>query len=120
LSHWRTFLDSDVIRFVDLGEQEYTLQIKAVKKGKVTGKSGQSKGRAMITFEGREKPLAAGTAILETIGRLYGNDTRKWPGKYITIYPDPNVMFGSEKVGGVRVRNEVPKVAAPADKKESA
>ena len=120
MSHWRTFLDSDVIRYVDLGDQEYTLQIKQVKKGKVTGKSGQAKGKAMILFEGREKPLGAGAAILETIGKMYGNDTRKWPGKWITIYPDHNVMFGSEKVGGVRVRPTIPNVTAPGDKKESA
>lgn len=113
MAHWRTFLDSDVIRYVDLQDQEFTLQIKQVKKGKVTGKSGQGKGKAMIYFEGREKPLGAGSSILETIGKLYGNDTRQWPGKWITIYPDHNVMFGSEKVGGVRVRPVVPKVEQP-------
>lgn len=112
MTHWRTFLDSDVIRYVDLQDQEFTLQIKSVKKGKVTGKSGQAKGKAMIYFEGKEKPLGAGTAILESIGKLYGNDTRKWPGKWITIYPEHNVMFGSEKVGGVRVRPTVPNVPA--------
>lgn len=119
MTHWRTFLDSDVIRYVDLQDQEYTLQIKQVKKGKVTGKSGQGKGKAMIYFEGREKPLGAGAEILTQIGGLYGNDTRKWPGKWITIFPDPNVKYGTEKVGGVRVRNVVPEVPTekPAEKK---
>lgn len=118
MTHWRTFLDSEVIRYVDLQDQEYTLQIKAVKKGKITGRSGKSSGKAMIYFEGRDKPLGAGTAILSVIGNLYGNDTRKWPGKWVTIYPDPNVMFGGDKVGGVRVRPGEPKIAG--EKKESA
>ncbi len=108
-AHWRTFLDSEVIRFVDLGDKEYTLQIKAIKKGKVVGSGGKSTGKAMITFEGREKPLGAGTAILSVIASLHGNDTRAWPGKFITIYPDPSVMFGGVRVGGVRVRATVPK-----------
>ena len=102
-------LDSEVIRYVDLGDQEYTVKIAKVVKGKVVGKSGKATSRAMIHFEGRERPLAAGTAILSTIGQLYGNDTRKWIGKLITIYPDHEVMFGGAKVGGIRVRNVVPK-----------
>lgn len=112
MTHWRTMLDSDVIRYVDLQGQDYALQIKSVKKGKVTGKTGKATGKAMITFEGRDKPLAAGADTLEQIGRLHGNDTRTWPGKWITIWPDPTVVYGGEKVGGVRVRPEVPKVAA--------
>lgn len=110
--HWRTFLDSDVIRYVDLQDQDFTLKIAKVIKGKVTGKSGKASGKAMIFFEGREKPLGAGTTILSEIGKLYGNDVRKWPGKWITIFPDPNVSFGGEKVGGVRVRPVVPAAEA--------
>lgn len=116
--HWRTFLDSEVIRYVDLDGKEYTLQIKAVKKGKVTGSGGKASGKAMITFEGREKPLGAGTAILSTIASLYGNDTRQWPGKWITIFPDPSVKFGGEKVGGIRVRSVVPQEQPAAAKTE--
>lgn len=109
--HWRTFLDSEVIRYVDLGDREFTLRIKKIQKGKVTGSGGKASGKAMIWFEGREKPLAAGTTILSTIASLYGNDTRKWPGKDITIYPDHGVVFGGKTVGGVRVRTHVPKQA---------
>jgi hypothetical protein len=108
VSHWRTFLESDVIRYVDLDGKDYDLQIKAVKKGKVVGTGGKSTGKAMITFEGREKPMGAGTAILSQIAKLHGNDTKTWAGKWITIWPDPTVSYGSEKVGGIRVRPTVP------------
>jgi hypothetical protein len=108
--HWRTFLDSEVVRFVDLQDKgDVTLKIKQVKKGKVTGAGGKSSGKAMITFEGADKPLGAGTAILSVIGQLYSNDTRQWPGKLITLYADPTVKFGGEAVGGIRVRPSVPK-----------
>ena len=56
--------------------------------------------------------MAAGTTVLSTIASLYGNDTRAWVGKEITIYGDPNVSFGGAKVGGVRVRPVVPKQSA--------
>lgn len=106
--HWRTFLDSDVIRYVDLQDQEFTLKIVAVKRDKVKGKNGKATGKAFISFEGREKPLAAGAETLEQIGALYGHDTRKWPGCWITIWPDPSVKYGGVAVGGVRVRPTVP------------
>lgn len=107
--HWRALLPSDVIRYVDVMEQEFTLEISDVKKGKVTGKNGKSTGKAMISFVGAEKPLAAGTEILTVIAQMYGDAPKKWIGKKITIYGDPNVKFGGEKVGGVRVRPVVPK-----------
>jgi hypothetical protein len=109
VSHWRTFLDSDVIRFVDLDGKEYDLTIAKVTKGKVVGTGGKSTGKAMISFEGREKPMGCGTAILAQIAALYGNDTKAWIGKRITIYPDPTVKYGGAAVGGIRVRPAAPK-----------
>lgn len=106
--HWRTYIDSDVIRFVDLGDREHVVQIASVKKGKVVGTGGKSTGKAMITFAGRDKPLGAGTVVLSTIASLYGNDTKGWQGKWIRIYPDPTVKYGGQAVGGVRVRPAVP------------
>lgn len=112
MAHWRTYLDSDVIRYVDLQDKEYTLKIVKVEKGKITGSGGKKSGKAMIWFEGREKPLGAGTTILKTIASLYGNETKEWLNKLITIFPDPNVSFGGEKCGGVRVRPTIPKEGA--------
>ena len=117
--HWRTFLDSEVVRYVDIMDKgDITLRIKSVKKGKVTGSGGKASSKGMIYFEGAEKPMAAGTTVLSAIGSLYGNDTRKWPGKLITIFGDPDVSFGGSKIGGVRVRPVVPK--EPEQKKEAA
>lgn len=116
MSHWRSFLDSEVIRYADLADRgDVTLEIVKVVKGKVTGKSGKGSSKAMISFKGAERPLAAGAAILSTIGRLYGNDTRKWVGQKITLYADHDVVFGGEKVGGVRVRPAVPKAEPSKD-----
>jgi hypothetical protein len=103
--HWRTFLDSDVVRFVDiLDKGDITVRIKTVKKGKVVGSGGKSSSKAMLTFEGSDKPMGAGTAILSQIAALYGNSTKAWVGKLITIFADSTVKFGGEAVGGIRVR----------------
>jgi hypothetical protein len=120
--HWRSFLDSEIIRYADLADRgDITLKIAKVVKGKVKGKSGKDSGsKALIYFEGAERPLAAGTTILSAIGRLYSNDVRKWPGQSITLYADHDVVFGGERVGGVRVRPVVPKAEEPKAAKEGA
>lgn len=109
MSHWRTFLDSDVIRFVDLGGKDHDVKIASVKKGKVKGTGGKETGKAMLTFEGKDKPLGAGAETLSQIAALYGSDTRQWVGKWITLWPDPTVKYGGGPVGGVRVRDKAPK-----------
>lgn len=115
MPHWRSFLDSEVIRYADLAERgDVTLEITKVAKGKVTGKSGKGSSKAMLFFKGAERPLAAGTAILQSIAKLYGRNTDKWIGKLVTLYADDDVMFGSDKVGGVRVRPVVPTAAKEA------
>jgi hypothetical protein len=112
MSHWRTFLDSDVVRFVDIQDKgDLSLQIKEVKRGKVVGTGGKATSKAMITFEGAEKPMGCGTAILSQIAALHGNDTKAWPGKWIAIYADPTVKYGGAAVGGIRVRPTAPKAA---------
>ena len=110
MPHWKTLLDSEVLRFVDI-EKDYTLQIKKIQKGKVTGDGGKKNGKGLIWFHGAEKPMAAGSGVLSTIENLYGSNYAEWIDKWITIYPDPSVMYGKERKGGVRVRPVIPKQA---------
>lgn len=108
--HWRSYLESDVIRFVDL-TRDYAVKIDKVIKGKVTGSGGKQQGKAFIHFVGWPKPLAAGTAVLSMIAGIYGNDVSKWKDQWVVIYGDPTIKFGGAAVGGVRVRPEPPKEA---------
>jgi hypothetical protein len=105
--HWKSLLESDVLRFVDI-DRDHTVRIKKVEKGKVTGSGGKSSGKGMLWFDGAAKPMAAGSGVLATIAELYGKAPSKWVGQWITIYPDPTVKYGGAAVGGVRVRSEKP------------
>lgn len=111
-AHWRTFIESDVIRFVDIPPGDHDVQIAKVVRGKVTGSGGKSNGKAMIHLVGKDKPIAAGAAICAVIESLHGKSPRAWAGKYITIYGDPTVRYGGAAVGGIRVRPSAPKVAS--------
>jgi hypothetical protein len=50
------------------------------------------------------KPLILNSCNWQTCEDAYGNDSNDWGGKAIEVYHDPNVMFGREKKGGVRIR----------------
>jgi hypothetical protein len=106
--HWKLFLESDVVRAIDLGTKDHVVEIAKVERGKVTGAGGKKSGKCMLHLKGKDKPVACGSTVLKTIAGMYGDDTRAWVGKLITIYCDPGVMYGGEKVGGVRCRPTPP------------
>lgn len=107
MSHWRTLIESDVLRFVDIN-RDWAVQIVKVGKGKVVGAGGKSNGRAMLYFKDWPKPLACGSTVLSVVAGMHGTDTREWLGRFVTIFPDPTVTYGRDRVGGVRVRPAQP------------
>jgi hypothetical protein len=59
-----------------------------------------------LTFLERDvKPMVLNQINGVTIESITGSDDfDDWIGKKIVLFDDPNVMFGTKKVGGVRVR----------------
>ena len=41
--------------------------------------------------------------MLDVLGACWGTDGKQWVGRRVTVYNDPDVMFGRDKVGGVRI-----------------
>jgi hypothetical protein len=109
---YRSYFDSEVIRYVDLDGKDYDLKIIKVDRDKVVGKNGKASSKVFIRFEGRDKPFAACKEACAPIAALYGLDTKAWVGKWITIFPDPTVKYGGQAVGGIRVRGVAPKKEA--------
>lgn len=70
-----------------------------------------------LSFEESEKPLVLNTTNIKLCERIFGSDdTDHWVGKRVVLYVDPNVSYGGELVGGIRVRapKAKPAAAAPA------
>lgn len=72
----------------------------------VQNESGKRK-KGVLRFKGGVKPLVLNVTNSKTIAKLYGRDADGWIGKQISLYFDPDVRFGKEKVGGVRVKPTV-------------
>lgn len=107
MSDYRTFFDKEHLGAWDLGGRDVIVVIEAVRAGKVGHGEKQSK-KPILKFRGKEKTLACNVTNARTIAQLYGNDTREWVGKAITIFPT-TTSFGRETVDCVRIRPQAPR-----------
>lgn len=41
--------------------------------------------------------------MLDVLAALWGTDGKAWAGRSVTLYNDPEVTFGKDKVGGIRI-----------------
>ena len=64
------------------------------------------KGRAKVNVhlaEASDRPFKPSATNLRLIAIGWGEDDTTWPGRRIKLALDPEVMFGRDKVGGIRV-----------------
>jgi hypothetical protein len=103
----RAMFDSKYFGAWDLqGVGDVTLTISRV-SGEELQNEGGKKRKPVVYFEGEEKALALNKTMSRTIVGLYGNKTRAWVGKQITLYAT-TTRFGRDTVDCVRVRPTVP------------
>lgn len=58
---------------------------------------------ANIRLEGFPRPWRPGKGMSRVMADNWGRETQGWIGKQVELYGDPDVYFGSEKTGGVRI-----------------
>lgn len=104
---YRSMFDRDYIGAWDLLGKDVTVTIARVEAGTLTSQGNKKTKKPIVWFEGREKGLALNKTNARTIADMYGNDTVKWVGKRITIWPT-TTQFGRETVECIRVRPNVP------------
>ena len=80
------------------------LTIASVSIEAIKGEHGEDKKPVMSFREVDAKPLILNNTNWVTIEDAYGEDSDYWDGKLVELYCDPTIMFGSKRVGGVRVR----------------
>lgn len=66
-----------------------------------------------IFFEGdNEKPYKPGLSMRRVLLMVWGPDAAEYAGRSMTLYTDPEVMFGGFKVGGIRI-SHMSHISAP-------
>lgn len=66
---------------------------------------GQRDGKkvAEIRLVGFPRVWRPSKGMLDVLAACWGVDGKQWVGRSVTLYNDPDVMFGKEKVGGIRI-----------------
>jgi hypothetical protein len=58
----------------------------------------------VVTREfGPERPYKPGKSMRRVMGKIWGVESQAWIGKSMTLYCDPEITFGREKLGGIRI-----------------
>ncbi len=104
---YRTMFDYEYAKAWDL-KGDTTLTISEVKAGAIEDHKTNTKDKCPIVyFEKATKGLPLNKTNAKTIAGLYGNDTEKWTGKDVTLYPTQVQAFGATH-DAIRIRNVRP------------
>ena len=88
---------SDQLNADDLINTTKTVKITAVK-------AGNAEQKIVINFEGDNgKPWKPCKSMIRVMRSLWGDTAADWCGHSVTLYNDPDVIYGGVKVGGVRI-----------------
>ena len=71
--------------------------------------------KPVLHFSGDVKAMALNVSNSTIIEEAYGPESDDWKGKIVELFRDPNVMMGSKRVGGLRVRIPNAKPAPTAE-----
>lgn len=66
-------------------------------------KQGTKEQQYDVAIEGDQRVWRPAVTVLKLLVAAWGDDATQWPGRRAELYGDPNIMFGREKVGGIRV-----------------
>src|SRR4026208_1758202 len=78
------------------------------KEEEVTAPGKGTETRLVLYFDGLKKGLVLNTANAEALAEITGTDDyEKWSDIPVQLYADPDVTFGKQKVGGIRIRKPV-------------
>ena len=104
---------SQFLGVVDVGEKKIRTKILKVRKQDVEDrKTGKPKKKIVVFFENIDKGLILNFTNREALVKAFGKNPAGWRNATVGILVDPNVMFGGEKKGGVRLRALLPPAAA--------
>lgn len=88
--------NSDQLDAVDLLSGPRTFTVDRVTKG-------NAEQPIQIHFREFPRPWRPGVNMRRVLGGVWGTDSAPWAGRRLTLFCDPEVVYGGQKVGGIRV-----------------
>ena len=78
--------------------------VQALKKVNVARDDEDPEYRWTIKFNEFAKPMVLNVTNLKRLAKALGDDTDGWIGNQVQLYVDPDIEFGGNVVGGLRIR----------------
>jgi Oxidoreductase molybdopterin binding domain len=89
---------------VDLGNKKIRTKIAKVGKEEIKDReTGRTKKRFIVFFESIDKPMLLNVVNKNALVDALGKNPTDWINAVVGIKNDPSVMFGTKRVGGVRL-----------------
>lgn len=106
----RALYEKDYLGQWDVADKDLTFTIKEItQEDIVQPRTNKKKKKVCMAFKETDKKMVLNATNRDIVAKLLGTwDYTKWPGTQIQLYKDPKVRFGTEEVGGLRVRNYLP------------
>lgn len=98
-------IESKYLKKEDVGEDGTVVTIATIDRVNVAAKGEEPEHKWVMGFEEFDKPMVLNPTNLKLAEKALGSDdTDDWMGKKIIVYNDPNITFGKELVGGIRIK----------------
>ena len=97
------------LKCADLGRKEHLVQIESIAEEDV----GEER-KLVARFVGKVKLLVLNDTRLEALEAAFGPDSDDAIGGQVILYVDPDVRFGGQKVGGIKIK--LPRKVAAKEK----
>ena len=66
-------------------------------------KEGAAEQKYDIALEGETRAWRPPLTMIRVLLKAWGDESDEWAGRRVTLYQDPNVRFGRDTVGGIRI-----------------
>ncbi len=101
---WESRFKGDYLSAAELGDRRPTLTITKISTSKVDDeKKKKEVDKAVMWFKEIDRGFMYCKTTGHSLAAMFGEDDDNWIGKRVTLFADPNVHFGGEQVGGIRV-----------------
>lgn len=111
----KDMLPSNYLKQADF-DQDYIVTVRKIEQKNIAMEGKPADMKWLAHFDEFDKPMVLNSTNIQLMEKATGSDdTDDWLGKEIIVYTDPNVSFGGELVGGLRIKKA--QVAAPAKPK---
>ena len=112
-------IPSKYLKQSDVSE-DALVTVQALKKVNVARDDEEAEYKYVIQFKEFTKPMVLNSTNIKRLGKALGDDTDDWPGGQVVLYVDPDIEFGGNVVGGLRIRakKSAKPVATKADESD--